>query len=215
MLLGEKVSPCTQISVLLFLIFLLLILTYPVKRKQRAAFDHQTRKNAPEIAFFEEKLGLKIQGRARSYFSPILPFFDLVPTSPPVLFFSRRYCSIQIHQYRFGILQSRLLFRVGCIISHLLQSVPFHFFFIAVSPTDHHTCHPHNKVSALTPTNFIPPHVVAPLISNLNSSRNLYDFTIQMRIAFKTEVKIEKINFVFGAEGEREKDVERKKLKEV
>ncbi|GAA5915788.1 hypothetical protein JCM8208_003886 [Rhodotorula glutinis] len=35
-----------------------------LKDKQRAAFSHQVSRNAPELAFFEHKLGLKIRGRA-------------------------------------------------------------------------------------------------------------------------------------------------------
>ncbi|BGP50466.1 kinetochore-associated Ndc80 complex subunit spc25 [Rhodotorula kratochvilovae] len=36
-----------------------------LKAKQRAAFAKQVSRNAPELAFFEQKLGLKIRGRAR------------------------------------------------------------------------------------------------------------------------------------------------------
>ncbi|KAI5480916.1 hypothetical protein MNV49_006725 [Pseudohyphozyma bogoriensis] len=36
-----------------------------LKLRQRESFQKQTLKNAPEVAFFEEKLGLKIRGRAR------------------------------------------------------------------------------------------------------------------------------------------------------
>ncbi|GAA6049273.1 hypothetical protein JCM3770_005916 [Rhodotorula araucariae] len=36
-----------------------------LKARQRAAFAKQVSRNAPELAFFEQKLGLKIRGRAR------------------------------------------------------------------------------------------------------------------------------------------------------
>ena len=63
------------------------------------------------------------------------------------------------------------------------------------------------------PTSFLPhTQVLAPLVDALNKSRDLYAFLRQMRAAFKLEVKLEKMAFAPGAEGEREKDAERTRL---
>ncbi|KWU45858.1 kinetochore protein spc25 [Rhodotorula sp. JG-1b] len=65
-------------------------------------------------------------------------------------------------------------------------------------------------VSAITPPSFLPSTVLSPLLSALNSSRNLYRFILAVRHAFVDEVALEKKSF--ASELEREK--ERKRVRE-
>ncbi|GAA5991768.1 hypothetical protein JCM10908_001132 [Rhodotorula pacifica] len=67
-------------------------------------------------------------------------------------------------------------------------------------------------VAAVSPASFLPPStVLAPLLSSLNASRNLYRFMLSIRQAFVDEVALEKRSF--ASELEREK--ERKRVREA
>ncbi|KAM0755716.1 kinetochore protein spc25 [Meredithblackwellia eburnea MCA 4105] len=135
-----------------------------LKLKQREAYQRQTSKNAPELSFFEDKLGLKIRGRGR----------DMVQL---------KFTNIDPGNY----------------------NRPFSFDIDVSKPT--------YAVSSITPASFLPQtEVVQPLLATLNKTRDFYAFIRSMRAAFKLEVRLEKMAFTPGPEGEREKDMERARL---
>ncbi|GAA5823806.1 hypothetical protein JCM11251_003302 [Rhodosporidiobolus azoricus] len=132
-----------------------------LKAKQRAAFAKQVSRNAPELDFFEQKLGLKIRGKARDVVQ--FKFHNIDPSSFPRT---------------------------------------FSFDLDASKPT--------YSIPSTSPPSLLPPPVLAPLLTRLNSTRDLYAFIRQMRQAFVDEVELEKRGV--GAEGEREG--ERRRVRE-
>ncbi|GJN92380.1 hypothetical protein Rhopal_005410-T1 [Rhodotorula paludigena] len=127
-----------------------------LKTKQRAAFAKQVSRNAPELAFFEHKLGLKIRGKARDVVQ--FKFHNLDPAS-----FART----------------------------------FSFDLDASKPT--------YTITALSPPSLLPSQTLAPLLSRLNSTRDLYAFVRAVRAAFVDEVRLEKRAFASEVERERER----------
>ncbi|KAK4700664.1 hypothetical protein P7C70_g5581, partial [Phenoliferia sp. Uapishka_3] len=132
-----------------------------VKLKQREAYQRQASQNGPELAFFEDKLGLKIRGRGRDQIQ--FKFTNIDPGN---------------------------------------YNRPFSFDIDVSQPT--------YAVASVSPVGFLPPaQVIVPLLAALNRSRDFYGFVRSMRAAFKLEVRLEKMVFPPGVEGEREKDAER------
>ncbi|BGP18634.1 hypothetical protein JCM10213_004184 [Rhodosporidiobolus nylandii] len=131
-----------------------------LKAKQRAAFAKQASRNAPELEFFEQKLGLKIRGKARDVVQ--FKFHNLDPSSFPR---------------------------------------PFSFDLDASASS--------YTLAALSPPSFLPPSVVDPALSRLNTSRDLYAFIREMRQLFVDEVALEKRGL-----SEPEREAERRKVRE-
>ncbi|GAA5856679.1 hypothetical protein JCM8547_005926 [Rhodosporidiobolus lusitaniae] len=134
-----------------------------LKAKQRAAFTKQVSRNGPELEFFEQKLGLKIRGKARDVVQ--FKFQNIDPSSFP-------------RSFSFDLDASKALY----------------------------------TVPSTSPSSFLPPSVLLPLVSHLNSTRDLYAFIRAMRHAFVDEVSVEK-RLVVGA-GEQEREKERERVRE-
>ncbi|GAA5960970.1 hypothetical protein JCM21900_001931 [Sporobolomyces salmonicolor] len=65
------------------------------------------------------------------------------------------------------------------------------------------------SISALSPTAYLPPSVLSPLLEQLNTSRDLYAFIRAMRRAFWVEVEVEKKLGMGALERDKERERER------
>ncbi|CEQ40764.1 SPOSA6832_02394 [Sporobolomyces salmonicolor] len=157
-------------------------LSFPrrVKAKQREAFNTQLQRNKPELDFFEQKLGLKIRGKGHDIVQ--FKFTHLDRTS-----YSRAFS--------FDLDASQSLYSR---LPPLLRPLPF---FSLTAPV--------SIVSALSPTAYLPPSVLSPLLEQLNASRDLYAFIRAMRRAFWVEVEVEKKLGMGALERDKERERER------
>lgn len=67
-----------------------------------------------------------------------------------------------------------------------------------------------HAVKSIQPPSFLPLSLLNQLVAELNKDRDFYGFIRKMRIAFKDEVRVEKMDLG----NEKEKESEREKIRE-
>ncbi|SCV71511.1 BQ2448_3099 [Microbotryum intermedium] len=159
------------------------------KSKQREAFTQQAKKNGPECAFFEQKTGLKIEGRGRDKIHFKFTNIDRRNYGRPFSFV------IDVSQPAYeGSFQRGLVFSFSGGPNPIAS-----FFFV---------------VTSIMPINYVSEQVLSSLLSKLNQDRDLYAFLRSMREEFKHEVELEYPNKEYDVEKEYKRATEPRVLKE-